>query len=431
MTSKKATETSNKTRVTGRVNVGIDGNMLRLQFPSKVSQALWRKAQKYKSLGLFDTPENRHKAEEIAFTAQMDLLQDNLDITLEKYSPFLLEKTIAKIEPDFPKVLELCTKYYKVNKEPNVEASTQRTYEGYLKSMQKCANYDIIKDAVKIRDSIRDSIQKGKSPSVIRDVLSFIYETIKWAKRNELISKSAENPYKELQEDVIGKASRRQKPKHIREISREESDNDYRGFSHKEAVAIVEKFSCPEERQVIYKDFIEFLFLTGCRTGEAIGLRWQDINEDCSEINFCHSFCMISKKLKPLKNARHGKPSRKFPCGEKLKGLLLSLRNSQAENLSPKDFVFSLNGNPINHRTFYSVWAGASDRSDGVIADLMKQGKIKIYLKPYATRHTFITLQLKSGMTPANVAKLVGTSPEMIYKHYVSADEDAKVEFEI
>ena len=80
---------------------------------------------------------------------------------------------------------------------------------------------------------------------------------------------------------------------------------------------------------------------------------------------------------------------------------------------------------------FYPAWTGPPDGRDGVIADLMKQGKIKTYLKPYATRHTFITLQLKAGMTPANVAKLVGNSPEMIYKHYVSADEDAKVAFEI
>ena len=425
MTSKKATEVSNKTRVTGRVNVGIDGNMLRLQFPSEISKKIWGKAQKYKSLGLFNTPENRRKAEEIARIAHTDIIQDNFDISLKKYSPFLLEKTIAKIEPDFPKVLELCTKYYKVKKKPTIEAGTQKNHKGYLSAMKECANYDIIKDAVKIRDSIR----KVRDPEPTKRILSFIYQTIKWAQRNELMPKKVENPYKELQEDVIGKPNY-QKPKHIQEISEEESDNDYRGFSSKEAGAIVEKFSCPEERQVVYKDFVNFLFLTGCRTGEAIGLRWQDINEDCSKINFCRSFCGTSKKLKPLKTAPH-KTSRKFPCGEKLKELLLNLRNSQAENLSPKSFVFSLNGNPIIHQKFYHIWTGRADGRDGVIANLMKQGKIKIYLKPYATRHTFITLQLKAGMTPANVAKLVGNSPEMIYKHYVSADEDAKVAFEI
>jgi hypothetical protein len=34
-------------------------------------------------------------------------------------------------------------------------------------------------------------------------------------------------------------------------------------------------------------------------------------------------------------------------------------------------------------------------------------------------------------MTPTNVAKLVGNSPEMIYKHYVSADENISLAFEL
>jgi len=426
MASKKATQISKKTRKTGMVSVGIDGNMLRLQFPSKVSQEIWGKAQKYKSLGLYNTPENMTKARQIALIAHMDLLEDKFDTSLEKYNPFLLEKTLEKVKPDLPGVLELCKKHYETKKKPNIEAGTQEIYESYLNAMQECANYDIIKDAVKIRDSIR----KVRTAPQTRLILSFIYETIQWGKRNELIPKNIENPYKELQEDVIGKGNY-QKPEHIRELSEEEDDNDYRGYPHHEAMAILEKFSCCEERQVVYKDFVEFLFLTGCRTSESIGLRWQDINENCSEINFCHSYCRRSKKLKPLKTARHGKPSRKFPCGKKLKELLLNLRNSQAEALNPKNFVFSLDGSPINYNDFYRTWTGRKDGRKGVVADLIKQGRIKTYLKPYATRHSFITWQLKAGMTPANVAKIVGNSPEMIYKHYVSADEDAKVVFEI
>ena len=426
MTNKKSAQISNKTRKTGTVNVGIDGNMLRLQFPSKVSQAIWGKAQKYKSLGLYNTPENMNKARQIAFFAQMDLLEDNLDVTLEKYNPFLLEKTVEKVKPDLPGVLELCKKHFEVKIKPNIEVGSQRQYRSYLNAMQECANYDIIKDAVKIRDSI----QKVTTAPRTKRILSFIYETIQWGKRNELIPKNVENPYKELQEDVVGKTNY-QKPKHILELSKEEDDKDYRAYSHHEAIAILEKFSCYEERQVAYKDFVKFLFLTGCRTSEAIGLRWQDINEDCSEINFCHSYCVTSKKLKALKTARHGNTSRKFPCGEKLKRLLLNLRTSQAEAINPKNFVFSLNGSPIEYCNFYSVWAGRKNGSKGVVGNLMEQGKIKTYLKPYATRHSFITWQLKAGVTPANVAKIVGNSPEMIYKHYVSADEDAKVGFEI
>jgi integrase len=40
------------------------------------------------------------------------------------------------------------------------------------------------------------------------------------------------------------------------------------------------------------------------------------------------------------------------------------------------------------------------------------------YRKPYQTRHTFITLALENGMTVSDVARIVGNSPEIIYKHY-------------
>jgi integrase len=196
MTNKKATQISNKTRKTGLVNVGVDGNILRLQFPSKVSQAIWGKAQKYKSLGLYNTPENMNKAQQIALIAHIDLLEDKFDITLEKYNPFLLEKTIEQVKPDMPGVLELCKKHFEVKIKPNIEAATQRNYKLYLNTIQECDNYDIIKDAVKIRDSIR----KVRTAPRTKKILSFIYETIQWGKRNELIPKNVENPYKELQE---------------------------------------------------------------------------------------------------------------------------------------------------------------------------------------------------------------------------------------
>jgi hypothetical protein len=40
----------------GTVKIGVDKNSLRLQFPSAISQKIWGVRQKYKSLGLSDTP---------------------------------------------------------------------------------------------------------------------------------------------------------------------------------------------------------------------------------------------------------------------------------------------------------------------------------------------------------------------------------------
>jgi len=424
MTSKKAAKTQKKTRKTGSVNVGVDGNMLRLQFPSKVSQAIWGKPQKYKSLGLCNTPENKAKADEIAAIAQQDLLRGEFDVTLEKYSPICLEKIIQKIEPTLPNIFELCQKYFDVKKKPNITPGRQSIYKSYLAAIEQCSTYELIKDSVKIRDSIR----KIRDAEPTKKILKFIHRTVEWAKRNELIPKTVENPYKDLIEDVTGKANY-QKPKHIREILEEEDDNDCRAYSLHDAVKIIEGFAYYGKPKGVYQDFVEFLFSTGCRTSEAIALRWEDVTEDCSEIIFRHSYCTTSKEIKGLKTAAKGKSSRKFPCEKRLKQLLLKLRNSQEEIPNSKSFVFNRNGRPILHSGFHSAWAGTGsiERKEGVVERLIKEGKVKTYLKPYSTRHSFVTWQLNAGMSPSNVARLVGNTPEMIYKHYVSADEDITV----
>jgi integrase len=414
-------------RTTGEVTVGTDGNMLRLQFPSKISKAIWNTKQKYKALGISNTPANRAKARQIAAIAQMDILNDSLDITLEKYNPFSLEKTREKVKPDYPKLLDLCTQYFEVIKKPNCAYATQRGYRTYLRSMEQCADADIIKDTVKIRDSIR----AVRSAHSTRRILDFIFKTIDWAKRNGSIPKNAENPYRELKQDVLGKV-KQQKPKHIRELLDNEEDNDYRGYSHDEARVIIERAAYRGRPHGVYRDLINFLFLTGCRTGEAIGLRWEDVTGDFSEITFRNSYCRRSKTLKGLKTAKTGNTSRKFPCGEKLGQLLREIYESKINSFSSKkDFIFQRNREPINHFSLYVFWAGQENHRVGLIETLIKEEKVKTYLKLYATRHSFITWQLKAGQTPANVAKLVGNSPEMIYQHYVSADDDAKVVFEI
>lgn len=40
------------------------------------------------------------------------------------------------------------------------------------------------------------------------------------------------------------------------------------------------------------------------------------------------------------------------------------------------------------------------------------------YKKLYQTRHTFITLALENGLDAKDVARLVGNSPEVIYRYY-------------
>ena len=413
----------------GTVTVSVDKGCLRLQFPSAVSKKVWNVRQKYLALGLSDTPENRAMAQQLASKAQLDILLGNPDITLEKYRPFALEKVLEQAKPKIPSLLELYTEFIESVIKPRIDKVTfTRAYVGlYLNILTSCASADIVENST----NIFDKVKAATTPQKARQVLDILYNLLEWCKRREIVKKDTYNPYKSYKQDVPGKP-RKVKPKHIIEQGLVEDDDD-RGYSPEEAEYITKAFSSRGGTPGLYYFLVPFLFLTGCRPSEAVGLQWGDINEDCSVITFCRVHCSTTKEEKGLKTKRYGKERRIFPCGERLQNLLREMREKQG-NPHPKSKVFlTIKGKPICWGSFYKCWSGVHSNSkdiDGVIEILGREGKVGHYLKPYATRHSFITWQLVNGMTPANVAKLVGNTPEMIYKHYVSADENIKVAFE-
>lgn len=413
----------------GIVVVGVDKGCLRLQFPSAVSKKIWNVRQKYKALGLSDTPENRAMAQQLAAKAQMDILSDNLDLTLERYNPFALERILKQVKPKVPGLLELYTEFIETTVKPRVDQVTYRKYEvDCLRLIKLCSSADIVAESTKIFDTVK----VATTPEQARKLLDVLHNLLEWCKRRESVERNTYNPYRAYKKD-IAEISKKRKPKHIIQQGLVE-DEDYRGYSPEEAEYIIEAFLSRGYTPKLYYSLVSFLFLTGCRPSEAIGLQWGDINKDCDVINFCHVYCLRTKEEKGLKTRRFGKTQRKFPCGKRLQTLLKEMQKNQG-NPHPESKVFlTRKGSPVRWNTFYSRWTGVHDNrcdSKGVIEVLAREGKLQYYLKPYATRHSFITWQLASGMTPANVAKLVGNSPEMIYKYYVSADNNIKLAFEL
>jgi len=175
-----------------------------------------------------------------------------------------------------------------------------------------------------------------------------------------------------------------------------------------------------------YAPFVEFLFLTGRRTSEAIGLMWKHINPDCSKITFSEAVVSVpsGKVRKGLKN----QDKRVFPSNKQLQAFLLSIKPDTNNEDSP---VFtSMQGKEVNIYTFYSVWRGGKHYEKqyiGVVEQLAKEGKIDRYRPQYQTRHTFITLCIDAGIDAKDVARWVGNSPEVIYRHYAGNKRDLQV----
>jgi integrase len=416
----------NKAENSKLVSVTEHKGRLRLQLASNLSLRFFAKKQKYKALGLTDTPENRIKANECALMAERDILTGEFDLTLEKYLPINQVKTsgvpLESIE-EIPHLKELYQVFCQQIQSTIAFSTYEQRYQyTFLKLVEACPQD--IRKAKQIRDVV---IEKTSSKRVAKDFLNCLGRVIDFAIEEEMLPEDTKNTYNRL-------AARIRTPSKLetRKYVQDNENSERRAFTPEEAQAIIEEFSfrgCPQGK---YVPLVKFLFLTGCRTQEAAGLRWGDINLDCSHIIFKQALERRSKKPKPLKTQHVGGKivTRNFSCGAKLQQLLLEIR---PDNFNSSDYVFNNNGEPINMMSFYNTWYRCHPGPGklGVLQKLIKERKVSKYLKPYATRHTFITEQLRNGAQPADVAALVGNTPETIYKHYVSASANPKPVIEI
>lgn len=375
--------------------IGLENKQgkLRLRLPRVIADGSLR----YIYTGLSDTPDNRKKAQVVAWTIEEDIRTGQLDPTLDRYrQEFKPKTTISKHESS---LLELWVRFAEY-KRPQLAATTYE--KDYIR---KIPNHIKQLPAKKLTDAIaiRDYLLVNHSANTAKRVLTHLSACCKWAKDSGLI---ANNPF-------AGMAGNIRQPK---------TEADIDPFTIAERDAILEAF---RQHKPQYFPFVYFLFLTGCRTGEAIGLQWHHVNADCSQITFCESF---DSQLKIRKTTKTG-VSRKFPCNQQLRELLLSVR---PVNLSQNSLVFtSSNGLPLHNTKFTNqVWRGCVSGKKvykGLVTTLVDEGKVSRYRCPYNTRHTFITHCLDEGVPITQVARWVGNSPEVILKHYAGCLSNLEV----
>ncbi|MGI0488163.1 tyrosine-type recombinase/integrase [Pantanalinema rosaneae CENA516] len=153
-----------------------------------------------------------------------------------------------------------------------------------------------------------------------------------------------------------------------------------------------------------YSSFVEFLFLTGCRPSEAIGLQWKHITDDNGFIQFEGSVTTSGNGTPVRVSGSKNNQKRRFPCSERLRQLLRSIRS---ERLNPEALVFpSPKGKFIIYNNFCNnAWNRIVD-------------PIKPDTTPYACRDTFITTQILKGVPESVIAKWCDTSVQMIQTYY-------------
>ena len=379
----------------GKGSVGIESfqGRLRLRLPRRV----YGGKQKYLTLGLDDTKQNRKIAEAKAKQIESDIIYERFDQTLAKYRPQTYLTVVETIKPAIT-LLELWDKYTEYRKPQIAETTLKIQYAAVRSHIAKLPTKDL-NDAVKIRDFLVDNLTNDSA----RRTLTQISACCEWACEASTI---ANNPFHGM-------------AKKIKVVKNEEEIID--PFTAEERDTILAAFE-QHPYYCYYAPFVKFLFMTGCRTGEAVGLKWKHISSDYKMINFCES---VSTQLKIRKDCKTHK-SRKFPCNASLQTLLQSIK---PPNCDPESLVFpSKRGGVIRSGHFIdSAWKGRSDRGNGIVMQLAKEGKISRYRTQYNTRHTFITQCLEAGVTVVQIAKWVGNSPEIIMKHYAGTTRQIQV----
>lgn len=376
--------------VRGTVGIEQKNNKIRLRLPRAVAIG----SQRYISTGLAATPENLKKAQIVAWTIEEDLRNDRFDTTLKKYKhqPSKVQKREVALD-----LITLWDSYCGFKKPQVAETTFKKQYlSRFANHIKKLPTKDL-KQAIAIRDYLVANLSAREA----KRTLTQLSACCKWAVKSGLLQT---NPFAEMPSEI--------------KLAKKDTDT-IDPFTAAERDAILQAFKDHPAHNHYYS-FVKFLFLTGCRTGEAIALQWGHVSQDCAYIIFAESY---DSQLKIRKTTKTGRV-RKFPCNAVLRDLLLSIRPAASYQLD--DLVFtSQQGCPIDNHNFTNrVWKGCREGSRvylGIVTQLVKEGKVDRYRCPYNTRHTFITMALEAGLTVPQVAKLVGNSPEVTMRHYAGS----------
>jgi integrase len=181
--------------------------------------------------------------------------------------------------------------------------------------------------------------------------------------------------------------------------------NPYRNLKVKGYTKPIKPFTENEIREIVagfgeyaphYQGFVTFMFLTGVRTAESIGLTWRQVDFERSTVTISESM-PIDMLGNGYKRTRKGTKTGKVTIlnmNDSLRNLLLSIPAGK-----PSDLIFkSVRGLTISANGFLKQWK-----------KVLNELNIE-YRKPYTTRHSLASHAIDKGMSLPDVAYLLGHS---------------------
>lgn len=350
------------------------------------------------SIGLPDSVINRKVAAQKAQQIELDILSENFDPSLNKYKPDApLPVATNESEPDEDiarSFSELFERYW----DEFIEYKRQRlenpfTIVGmYAPIPNKVHGFGRkIIGGREAREFVTFMLQKA-SPSTVKKQVIILNSFGNWVQQYRLVDADWENPFTGLTAMCHPIPPLKDSP-----------------FNEMEIRQIINGFR-NDPYYAHYADYVCFLFMTGCRTSEAIGLQWKHIRRDCAEITFSETLIRKGTGTSRLRKSTKTNRARSFPCNADLQTLLLSIR---PEDYKPDMLVFqSPKGKPIDATNFVNRAWKKTLKNCGMTKE---NG---LYRTQYNTRHTFISHMLAKGMSVIEVANLTGHDPKVLLEHY-------------
>jgi integrase len=352
-----------KRRPRGSVAIEDFGGMLRLR---------WRAGGRRFALALglpADSAVNQAIAQQRAISIQLDLVSGNFDPTLEKYRGATID------QPDRERVLDLWERYCQHKARMVTSARTMEKYRalGQHLTQSGLAGRPVatVNQAIALHfvGYLRDRL----APRTAREHLTNLAACWRWADHDPGVWEMARSPVK---------VSPRQKD---------------RPFSEQEIGAILLGF---QSHFPHYLPFVQFLLGTGCRIGEARGLLWRHVDQDCRTVWIGETLDRFGQR-RPTKN----RAARTVVLPDSLRSMMANLRRGRSE-----DLVFpGPRGEAIDDHNFSRrIWRK-------VLADQNIP-----YRKPRITRHTVVSHAVAAGANVADLAAQTGHTARVLLQDYLS-----------
>jgi len=324
-------------------------------------------------------------AKKLALEMERDMLDGKFDQSLVKYSPRKAKRTepSKKIELSFSASFEHWAKNYM-----QIDCNVNMHYYGVRNMLRRWGNVEASDVLFHLNTEEIGHQTYNERLSILREYADFFVRQGVW-KSNPL-------------EDVCSK-----KLKHT-------EHTDRKPFTPDEIFKILQVFRENQKQLIntrvdlsIYYPFLYFIFKTGVRNAEGVGLRAGHIDIKNRLVHIRESLSRTYKgtnsSARVRKETKNGKV-RSLPLTDDLLEVLLpSLKGREFD-----DLVFTtVKGLPIDDKMFQRMYFKPVLKALGIPPRVL-----------YACRHTFGSRCIDAGITPVMTAFLMGNNPETALRNY-------------